>query len=33
VGTFVRGRKVMWMGELAEEATGQPIRFQDTLNG
>ena len=33
VGTFVRGRKVMWEGELAEEATGQPIRFQDTLKG
>ncbi len=33
VGTFVRGRKVMWEGTLAEEATGQPIRFQDTLNG
>ena len=33
VGTFVRGKKVMWEGELAEEATGQPIRFQDTLNG
>ena len=33
VGTFVRGRKVMWEGQLAEEAAGQPIRFQDTLNG
>ncbi len=33
VGTFVRGKKVMWEGELAEEATGQPMRFQDTLNG
>ncbi len=33
VGTFVRGKKVMWDGELAREATGQPIRFQDTLNG
>ncbi len=33
VGTFVRGKKVMWDGELAQEATGQPIRFQDTLNG
>jgi len=32
-GTFVRGKKVMWDGELADEATGQPIRFQDTLNG
>ncbi len=33
VGTFVRGKKVMWDGELAQEAAGQPIRFQDTLNG
>lgn len=33
VGTFVRGKKVMWDGVLAEEATGQPIRFQDTLMG
>ena len=33
VGTFVRGKEVMWDGELAQEATGQPIRFQDTLNG
>ncbi len=33
VGTFIRGKKVMWDGELADEATGQPIRFQDTLNG
>lgn len=32
VGTFVRGKKVMWEGRLADEATGQPIRFQDTLN-
>ncbi|MCF8474795.1 MAG: dihydroorotase [Emcibacter sp.] len=33
VGTFVRGKKVMWYDQLADEATGQPIRFQDTLNG
>tara|TARA_R110002073_G_scaffold331551_1_gene516432 strand:- start:9306 stop:10634 length:1329 start_codon:yes stop_codon:yes gene_type:complete len=33
VGTIVRGKKVMWYDELADEATGQPIRFQDTLNG
>ncbi|WP_417319456.1 dihydroorotase [Emcibacter sp.] len=31
VGTFVRGNKVMWEGSLAEEAKGQPIRFQETL--
>ena len=33
VGTIVRGKKVMWEDKLADEATGQPIRFQDTLNG
>lgn len=33
IGTFVRGKKVMWEGVLAEEATGQPMRFQDTLMG
>lgn len=33
VGTIIRGHKVMWEGELADEAIGQPIRFQDTLNG
>ena len=33
VGTFVRGKKVMWEGQLADEATGQPICFQDTLKG
>lgn len=33
VGTIIRGKKVMWDGKLADEATGQPIRFQDTLNG
>jgi len=33
VGTFVRGKKVMWQGVLAQQATGQPMRFQDTLNG
>src|SRR3970040_1401818 len=25
VGTFVRGRKVMWQGELPEEAHGAPV--------
>jgi dihydroorotase len=30
VGTIVRGRRVMWDGELAASATGRPIRFQDT---
>jgi dihydroorotase len=27
VGTFVRGRKVMWEGELATPSTGAPVRF------
>ena len=27
VGTMVRGRRVMWDGELIEPAAGQPIRF------
>ena len=31
VGTFVRGRKVMWEGELAGASQGEPIRFYETL--
>ena len=31
VGTVVRGRRVMWQGELLTPATGQPMRFLDTL--
>lgn len=31
VGTFVRGRKVMWEGELTGPATGAPIGFLETL--
>jgi dihydroorotase len=27
VGTFVRGRRVMWEGEIAEGARGEPVRF------
>ena len=30
-GTIVRGRRVMWDGTLADAATGQPVRFQETL--
>lgn len=33
VGTFVRGRKVMWEGELTGPSTGAPIRFMETLGG
>jgi dihydroorotase len=31
VGTFVRGRKVMWEGEIAAPASGEAIRFMETL--
>ncbi|MEP9350994.1 dihydroorotase [Xanthobacter sp. KR7-225] len=33
VGTFVRGAKVMWEGELTAPSTGAPIRFLETLAG
>ena len=31
VGTFVRGRRVMWQGELTTPSTGETVRFQETL--
>jgi dihydroorotase len=31
VGTFVRGRKVMWQGELIAAGEGEPVRFLETL--
>jgi dihydroorotase len=31
VGTFVRGVKVMWEGDLVAPSTGKPIRFQAAL--
>ena len=31
VGTFVRGRKVMWQGELVTPSQGEPVLFGDTL--
>ncbi|NBN78894.1 dihydroorotase [Microvirga tunisiensis] len=31
VGTFVRGRKVMWQGELTTPSIGEVITFQDAL--
>ncbi|MCZ7660765.1 MAG: dihydroorotase [Xanthobacteraceae bacterium] len=31
VGTFVRGHRVMWEGELATPACGEPVRFLETL--
>jgi dihydroorotase len=33
VGTFVRGRKVMWEGELVTPAQGEAVRFMETLPG
>lgn len=33
VGTFVRGSRVMWEGELTGPSTGAPIRFLETLAG
>ena len=29
VGTFVRGRRVMWQGEIMGPANGEPVRFLD----
>jgi dihydroorotase len=31
VGTFVRGRRVMWEGELVTPAQGQAVRFHQAL--
>ncbi|MEM7620096.1 MAG: dihydroorotase [Pseudomonadota bacterium] len=31
IGTFVRGRKVMWADEILGQATGQPVRFLEVL--
>jgi dihydroorotase len=31
VGTFVRGRRVMWQGELVTPSVGEPVRFLETL--
>ncbi len=31
VGTIVRGKTVMWQGELVTASTGQPMRFQEAL--
>src|SRR6201996_8569534 len=31
VGTFVRGRRAMWQGELTAPSTGEPVRFLETL--
>ncbi|WP_027524314.1 dihydroorotase [Bradyrhizobium sp. Ec3.3] len=31
VGTFVRGKRVMWQGELVAPSQGEPVRFLETL--
>jgi dihydroorotase len=31
VGTFIRGQRVMWEGELVAPGRGQPVRFEETL--
>lgn len=31
VGTVIRGRRVMWEGDLVAPATGEPVRFVETL--
>lgn len=31
VGTFVRGQRVMWQGEVTAPSTGEPVRFLETL--
>jgi dihydroorotase len=33
VGTFVRGKKVMWQGELVAGGLGAPVRFLEVLPG
>jgi dihydroorotase len=33
IGTFVRGNKVMWQGEIAAGGLGAPVRFLETLPG
>jgi len=32
VGTFVRGRKVMWQGEVVTPSQGEAVRFADALS-
>ncbi|MBR0553904.1 dihydroorotase [Sphingomonadaceae bacterium LXI357] len=33
VGTIIRGRRVMWQGDLADRAEGEPMRFEATAFG
>jgi dihydroorotase len=32
VGTFVRGRKAMWEGEVQSSGKGEPVHFLETLD-
>lgn len=32
VGTIIRGRKVMWDGDLSAPGGGEPVRFLETLS-
>jgi len=32
VGTIIRGRKVMWDGDLTTPAQGERVRFLETLS-
>jgi dihydroorotase len=31
VGTFVRGHRVMWLGELVTPSQGEVVRFLETM--
>jgi dihydroorotase len=31
VGTFLRGARVMWQGEVVTASSGEPVRFLETL--
>jgi dihydroorotase len=33
VGTIIRGKRVMWDGELADAAIGEPVRFEAVAFG
>ncbi len=33
MGTFVRGRQVMWQGEIVTPSVGEPVRFVQALKG
>jgi dihydroorotase len=33
VGTIVRGRRVMWEGEIVDAGAGQPVEFSEALPG